>query len=289
MCRGYYTRTVLVAYDWRNGSLSKRWTFDSNNGYSAYAGQGNHNLSAADVDGDGKDEIIYGACAINDDGTGLYNTKLGHGDAMHVADLNPNRSGLEVWMCHESGGGSELHDAATGNILLRIASSSDVGRAMAADIDPNYPGYELWSSASGGVYNVAGSKITANIPSVNFGIWWDGDLQRELLDGNVIDKWVPSRSGTTRLLTGYNRPYYAAANNGTKNNTCLTADLFGDWREEVIWRTADSSKLIIVTTNIATDYRIHTLMHDPGYRLGVAWQNVAYNQPPHPGFYLGSG
>lgn len=289
MCRGYYTRMVLVAWDYRGGSLTKRWTFDTNDGYSSYEHQGNHNLSIADVDNDGKDEIMYGSVGIDDNGAGMYSTGKGHGDAMHLTDISPDRAGMEVWQCHETGTGTELRDAATGQIIFSVPNSGDVGRAMAADIDPNHKGLELWSSGTGGIYNATGTKISTTTPSINFGIWWDGDLQRELLDGDVIDKWNPSTNTTSRLLTAYNSPYLAGYNNSTKKNPCLQADLIGDWREEVVWRTQDNTKLIIATTTATTSYRMYTLMHDIEYRLSVAWQNVGYNQPPHTSYYLGSG
>ncbi|MFB8377054.1 rhamnogalacturonan lyase [Paenibacillus taichungensis] len=285
MARGYYTRTVLVAYNWRDGQLTKQWTFDSNtSGNSGYAGQGNHNLSVADVDGDGKDEIVYGAMAVDDNGKGLYTTGLHHGDAMHLSDLDPDRAGLEVFQVHEtaSNAGVEFRDARTGQLIWGIPTTKDIGRGMAADIDPRYKGAEVW--ADGGLYTAKGQKIGTTLPSsTNFGIWWDGDLLRELLDSNRIDKWDYTNSKTVNLLTASG----VSSNNGTKSTPNLQADLFGDWREEVVWRTNDSSALRIYTTTAITDNRIYTLMHDPVYRLGVAWQNVAYNQPPHTGFYLG--
>ncbi|MEK4054082.1 rhamnogalacturonan lyase [Paenibacillus sp. FSL F4-0087] len=287
MARGYYTRTVLVAYNWRDGQLAKQWTFDSNtSGNSGYAGQGNHNLSVADVDGDGKDEIVYGAMAVDDNGKGLYTTGLHHGDAMHLSDLDPDRAGLEVFQVHEtaSNAGVEFRDARTGQLIWGIPTTKDIGRGMAADIDPRYKGAEVW--ADGGLYTAKGQKIGTTLPSsTNFGIWWDGDLLRELLDSNRIDKWDYANSKTVNLLTASG----VSSNNGTKSTPNLQADLFGDWREEVVWRTNDSSALRIYTTTAITDKRIYTLMHDPVYRLGVAWQNVAYNQPPHTGFYLGDG
>ncbi|MFS0859256.1 rhamnogalacturonan lyase [Paenibacillus taichungensis] len=287
MARGYYTRTVLVAYNWRDGQLTKQWTFDSNtSGNSGYAGQGNHNLSVADVDGDGKDEIVYGAMAVDDNGKGLYTTGLHHGDAMHLSDLDPDRAGLEVFQVHEtaSNAGVEFRDARTGQLIWGIPTTKDIGRGMAADIDPRYKGAEVW--ADGGLYTAKGQKIGTTLPSsTNFGIWWDGDLLRELLDSNRIDKWDYANSKTVNLLTASG----VSSNNGTKSTPNLQADLFGDWREEVVWRTNDSSALRIYTTTAVTDKRIYTLMHDPVYRLGVAWQNVAYNQPPHTGFYLGDG
>jgi len=287
MARGYYTRTVLVAYNWRDGQLTKQWTFDSNtSGNSGYAGQGNHNLSVADVDGDGKDEIVYGAMAVDDNGKGLYTTGLHHGDAMHLSDLDPDRAGLEVFQVHEtaSNAGVEFRDARTGQLIWGIPTTKDIGRGMAADIDPRYKGAEVW--ADGGLYTAKGQKMGTTLPSsTNFGIWWDGDLLRELLDSNRIDKWDYANSKTVNLLTASG----VSSNNGTKSTPNLQADLFGDWREEVVWRTNDSSALRIYTTTAVTDKRIYTLMHDPVYRLGVAWQNVAYNQPPHTGFYLGDG
>ncbi|CAH1196790.1 fibronectin type III domain-containing protein [Paenibacillus sp. JJ-223] len=296
--RGYYTRTVLATYNFRDGKLSQVWRFDSNDeGHAEYAGQGNHNLSVADVDGDGKDEITFGAMAIDDDGKPLYNTKLGHGDAMHLSDLDPTRSGLEVFGVHENKSsqyGMEMRDAATGEVLWGVFTGMDTGRGMAADIDPNYPGSEVWAATITneqhipitGLYSAQGELISANIPSsTNFGIWWDGDLLRELQDGIRVDKWDYENQTTVNLLTAAG----SASNNGTKANPSLQADLFGDWREEVMWRSEDSSELRIYTTTDETDVRIRTLMHDPVYRLGVAWQNVAYNQPPHTGFHLGVG
>ncbi|ULL18099.1 rhamnogalacturonan lyase [Paenibacillus sp. H1-7] len=289
MARGYYTRTVLAAYNWRDGQLSKVWTFDSNTaGNEAYAGQGNHNLTAADVDGDGKDEIVYGAMTVDDNGTGLYNTRLGHGDALHVGDLDPDRPGLEVFKVNEdknSPYGAAMWDAADGTVLWGVPTGKDTGRGMAADIDPNYKGEEAWASTGVGLYSSQGVKISSSTPSINFGIWWDGDLQRELLDNNRIDKWDYVNFKSVNVLTAEE----AASNNSTKANPALTADLFGDWREEAVWRTIDSSALHIYTTTAVTNHRIYTLMHDPVYRMGVAWQNVAYNQPPHTSFYLGEG
>ncbi|MBN1361698.1 MAG: rhamnogalacturonan lyase [Sedimentisphaerales bacterium] len=291
MCRGYYTRAVLAAWNWRDGELTHVWTFDSDDGTLGnrdYRGQGNHNLSVADVDSDGKDEIIYGACAIDDDGTGLYCSGLGHGDAMHLSDIDPDRPGLEVWGIHESPRhpfGANLRDAATGQVLWG-QQADDIGRGVCMDLDPRYRGYECWASGISGLYDCTGLRISNTKPSTcNMGVWWDGDLLREILDGTTIDKWDYLNSKTARLLTA--RDYDVASNNGTKANPCLCADILGDWREEVIWRTSDNQELRIFTTTIPTDTRFYTLMHDPVYRLSIAWQNVAYNQPAHTGFYLG--
>jgi len=291
MCRGYYTRAVLVAWNWRDGKLTRVWTFDSDDGTPGnekYRGQGNHNLSVADVDDDGKDEIVYGACAIDHDGKGLYSTGLGHGDAMHLSDLDPDRPGLEVFSIHERPRhpyGASLFDAATGKVIWGL-QLADPGRGLALDIDPRHRGYECWANSSDGLYTCKGERIPGAKPrSCNMGVWWDGDLLRELLDGTTIDKWDYAAGTTVRLLAAEG----CSRNNGSKSNPCLCADILGDWREEVIWRTSDNQELRIYTTTIPTDRRLITLMHDPVYRLGVAWQNVAYNQPAHPGFYLGEG
>jgi rhamnogalacturonan endolyase len=301
MARGYYGRSVLAAWDWRNGQLTSRWVFDSGVGAgpfpyrtaSPFSGQGNHNLSVADVDADGKDEIVYGSMVVDDNGAGLFSTGLRHGDAMHVGDLVPSRPGLEVFGVHESEGqtialqtpGMALYDAHTGQIVWSMLPGVDVGRGMAADIDPRYRGYEFWGATSVGLVDGEGRRIADAPSSVNHAVWWDADPLREIEDANWISKWDWNTSSLVRLLTATG----AAANNGTKANAALTADLFGDWREEVIWRAADNTSLRIYSTTIPATNRIYTLMHDPQYRLGIAWQNVAYNQPPHPGFYLGEG
>ena len=292
-CRGYYTRTVLVAWDWRNGKLTRRWTFDSDDGTPgnrAYRGQGDHSVSVADVDGDGKDDVIYGACCIGSDGKGLYSTGLGHGDALHVGDMDPDRPGLEVFDIHERPrhkNGVSFRDARTGKVLWG-KPSKDVGRGVAMDIDPRHRGYETWASGPGlrGVWNVKGEPISERKPrSCNFGVWWDGDLLREILDRTTITKWDWKNQTERALLTASG----CASNNSTKATPCLCADILGDWREEVIWRSADNKELRVYTTTIPTEHRLFTLMHDPQYRLSAAWQNVGYNQPTQPGFYLGHG
>jgi rhamnogalacturonan endolyase len=292
MCRGYYTKTWIVAWNWRNGSLTEVWRFNTgeiNDGYrDEYEGQGNHNLSIADVDNDGRDEIIYGAMVVDDNGSPMYSTRLGHGDAMHVTDIDPDRSGLEVWQCHEDtsrGAGASLRDARTGQILLRVETSNDCGRALAADIDPNRKGLELWATAGVGLYDCKGNRISSNTPPINFAIWWDGDLLRELLDGVNIYKWDYNANTSRTIFTASG----CSSNNSTKATPCLSADILGDWREEVIFRTSDNQAIRIYISTISTNYKFPTLMHNRQYRVSIAWQNVAYNQPPHTSFYLGSG
>ncbi len=317
--RGYYTYAYVWAVDFDGQKLKHRWLHrsDSNNQWSVvdadmnesakvtapacssgegrntmYA-NGNHNLSVADVDGDGKDEIIWGSAALDDDGSLLYAVGFGHGDAIHLGDLNPDRPGLELFQVHEDKGtyAWDIHDAATGEILWKGGQSGqDNGRGLAADIVGDSRGYEFWSSYGGfssssrnrNPYNViSGQSVGTVTPSMNFRIYWDGDALDELLDGTNISKY----GGAENLGVG-RFGISGQSNNSTKSTPCLSADIFGDWREELIVRNMTNDALNIYSTATATDYRVPTLMHDHTYRMGVCWQNVAYNQPPHLGYYL---
>ncbi len=297
MSRGYYTRSVLAAWDFKDGELAHRWTFDSEDGTSGndqYSGQGNHNLSVGDVDNDGKDEIIYGAAVIDDDGTGLYSTGLGHGDAIHLSDLDPTRPGLEVFNIQErfDDAGANFRAAETGEILWKKPSvkagrdGEGPGRGVSFNIDPRYPGNESWVRGANitGLFDAKGNLISEKQPSsCNFAVWWDNDLLRELLNKNEISKWDWRTQETKPLLVAEG----FTSNNGSKSTPALSGDLIGDWREEVILRSSDNQSLRIYTTPYPTNRRFRTFMHDPVYRLSITWQNVAYNQPPHPSFYIG--
>ena len=286
MCRGYYTKSYLAAYDWDGKELSFRWLFDSQK-FPGYSGQGNHNLRVGDVDGDGCDEITYGAMAIDHDGTGLYTTRMGHGDAIHQYAFYPDSTQLQIWDVHENRrDGSELRDAKTGRIIFQIPSKIDVGRGMAADIDPTNYGLEMWSASQRGYFDVTGNHHHPNVSfPQNSAVWWDGDLLRELLDRNAVLKWNWNTQKIDNLKDF--RALGCTFNNGTKQNPCLSADILGDWREEVIVRDYASTELRIYSTTIPTEYGFPCLMFDIPYRLSVATENVGYNQPPEPGFYLG--
>jgi len=255
--------------------------------------QGAHWLSVADVDNDGKDDIIYGAATIGSNGKMLYSTGLCHGDALHVGKLDPRREGQQIFMVHETPScygkhGIEMHDAATGKILWSVdGKGADVGRGVCMDIDPAHLGEECWASV-GGLMSASGVQISPEHPRrINFASWWDGDLLRESLDGTRIEKWNPASREMQPLLNGAD--FGAASNNGTKSTPVLSADLFGDWREEVVWRSADNNSLLVFSTTAPTTHRIPALMQDAQYRVQVAGQNAGYNQPPHPSFYLGEG
>ena len=298
--RGIYERIKLEAWHFKNGTLTQEWAWDSSPGgvATAYHAQGNHNLAVGDVDGDGRDEITYGGMAVDEYGNGLYSTTFGHGDAAHLADINPDLPGLEYFSSQEHANGTtvpgiSIRNAENGTILWANWSSGDIGRCMSADVDANYKGMEIWGSDGSGLRTCTGLLISNSIPttagngaSYNFGVWWDGDVQREILDRTVITKW--NGSGTNRVATLYNIAPISD-NNGSKSNPCLMADILGDWREEVIYRRADNSGLIVFVSPYYTNQRMYTLMHDPNYRLAVAWQNNSYNQPPNLGFYFGGG
>jgi len=287
--RGYYTRMTAVAYDVVDKKLVRRWGFDTGNDSSVPGyGDGNHNCMPADVDGDGRQELILGSTCLDDNGKVLWCYNKGHGDAMHVGDLLPDRKGTEVWICHEDKPyGVSLLDGATGNVIFHKDGSDDTGRCCADNVWTGNDGGEFWGLGND-VFDGSGNTLSCRRPAVNFLSYWDGDLEREILDGYTdspakITKMKADGTLTTLLET---TGYYTC--NTTKGTPCLSADIFGDWREELIVRAADSKSIRIYCTPYETDYRITTLMHDPQYRNQVAGQNTAYNQPPHASFYLGS-
>ncbi|MCA9128890.1 MAG: rhamnogalacturonan lyase [Planctomycetales bacterium] len=293
MCRGVYGRIVLAAWDWRDSQLSQRWVFDSGSSHppysdaSPYSGMGGHSLSVADVDLDGKDEIVYQAMVIDDDGQGLYSTGLRHGDAMHISDMYPDRPGLEVFSVQENEEatvrfqtpGVAMRDAATGQILWSHSPGVDVTSGLAADIDPRFPGYEAWGGP-GGMRLADGRDAIHKPRTTNFAIWWDGDLLRELIArSSTISKWNWQSEREERI--------FEADARGASRGPNLVADLVGDWREELLLTSPDGQSLRLYSTTHPSEYRIRTLLHDAQYRLAIAWQNVVYNKPAHPSFFLG--
>ena len=284
--RGYYTRLSLSAVDVRNGKLVKRWVYDTgfNKNDPAY-GCGNHNVMVADFDNDGKQEVCMGASAFDDDGKLLWSTKQLHGDAMHIGDFDPNHEGQEVFICHEDGKyGISCIDGRNGNIIWHYDGDKDTGHCCADNIIAGNSGAEFWGARpANAVFDVNGKQIGNKSPAMNFLIYWDGDLERELLnDITITDGAAINNYPVIFTAEG------CASNNSTKAVPCITADLFGDWREELVLRTADNSKLRVWCTNIETEYRITTLMHDMQYRMQNCCQQSSYNQPPHPSFYLGT-
>lgn len=291
-CRGVYGRIVIVAWDWRDQKLTQRWKFDSGVSYppydnaSEYSGMGGHSLSVADVDEDGLDEIVYQAMVVDHDGKGLYSTGLRHGDAMHISDMYPDRPGQEVFTVQENEKatvrlgtpGAAMRDARTGEILWSHSPGVDVGFGLAADIDPRHPGFEAWGGP-GGLRNRKGESIGSSPRTTSYAIWWDSDLLRELIGRSRITKW-DWETETERVI-------FQPEGRGAPRGPNLIGDIIGDWREEIVLASRDQKSLRVYSTTIPTEHRLYTLMQDPQYRLGIAWQNVTYNKPPHPSFFIG--
>ena len=281
--RGYYTRATVSAYNWRGGALTKVWTYDGGDGGGGANGQGAHSAMVADTDNDGAQEIVIGAATIDSNGAFKCRTGFGHGDALHVGELIPGK-GITVFMPHEDKTQPtySVADANTCAVIVKgPVTGSDNGRGVADDIDPSNSGAEFWSAADSTLYSATdGSNVGAKPSAQNFLIYWDADESRELEDGTKITKF-----GGSTLLSASG----CASNNGTKSTPTLTADLLGDWREELVLRESDSSALRVYTTTDVTKRRIYTLMHDPTYRMQVSFEQSSYNQPPHAGFHIGNG
>lgn len=300
MCRGYYDHgcpTVLAAYDVIDNKLVKRWKFLANKDQNIeYTNQGNHNLGVGDVDGDGLDEIVYGAMAVDHDGTGMYSTGLEHGDTLNLGNFTPNTPNLDFFQIHEhehAEYGYEVRDPATGEIKWGNYTGRDTTRGLCAKVDPRYVGNQCWVMDDG-IFTMEGEMINERGPeSIDFAIWWDGDLIRELLDHEFdeeksvgypkIYKWDYENNKLVTILD----PKGTLSNNWKKGTPCIQADILGDWREEAVWRSEDDTELRIYTTTDLTNHKFYTFMHDSVYRLSVAFQNTAYNQCTQTGFYIG--
>lgn len=288
--RGYYTASYVWAVDFDGKELKEKWLHKSETaGENSIYGQGTHSLSIADLDGDGFDEVIIGSGAIDHDGSFMHSTGGGHGDALHVGDFILENEGLEIFMPHEDKNGkyaTSLRDGKTGKVLYYQSNpGKDVGRGLIANVSSKFSGSEYWSTLDGNVMN-SGQTVGSKRPSINFRIFWDGDLLDELLDGTSVTK--PNENLTSvGTLRNFSSVSNAASCNTTKATPNLQADIFGDWREEVILHDSKTqSDLIIFTTTIPTEYKVPCLMTDRQYRVAIAWQNVAYNQPPHLSYNL---
>ena len=294
MARGIYGTHKMIAMDLRDGQWTETWRWNCRDTSSPWYGQGYHNFVVADVDEDGRDEIVYGSMVIDDNGKGLYTTGYGHGDAQHVSDFNPYRKGLEFFGCleDEPTWGCNYRDAATGEMLYKFTSTGDDGRCMMDNISNTYPGSLGHSSASQTISSVTRGEVSeagsifhfksTNI-SLNFRIYWDGDLLSELLDSpGTMGQPMIYKPEVGRLLTG------AAGNmnNDSKNNACFQGDIIGDWREEIVVRNG-SNAVSIYTSVIPSENPIPSLWFDHQYRQAMVWQMMAYNQPPHVSYFVG--
>lgn len=288
MCRGYYTRMTAVAYDVVNKKLVEKWFFDT--GYNSSAngyGDGNHNCMPADVDLDGKDELVMGSAVIDDNGTLLYTSRLGHGDAMHVGDFIPSNPGVEIFMCHENknvGYGISLRDGKTGKILFRDYGSDDTGRCVAGNLIAGNGVAEMVGSHNSILYTATGQNVCSWSDITKWGmnsvVYWTDTLERAVLDRTMVDQY-----GKGRVFSGDGVSY----NNYSKSNASITCDLFGDWREELVFPANESTVLRVFGTTYTSEYPLYSLMHNTQYRAQVAGQNVAYNQPPHTDYFIETG
>ena len=290
--RGYYSGAFVGAYDWDGDNLTERWVSRNTSSGKGLWGEGAHWVSVGDCDGDGKQEIVYGSAALDHDGSLLYRTGLGHGDALHLGDFLPEREGLEVFMVHEEKPyGCDLRDAATGELLLHKTASGDTGRGLAAHFDSSSPHSQFLYSSGAGVYDcetgneVASSwAIGSSGAGINNRIYWDGDLYDEFFDKSIIAHWNPTNKWFDRYQVNKSNYVPGTLNNGSKNNPCVLGDIIGDWREEIVtWEKNSAGKFVlkVVATNYTSNFRIPHLMDDLNYRAQVINQNCCYNQPPH--------
>lgn len=279
--RGIYTRHKFIAYDVdpKKHDLKVRWKWTNNQPGSPWYGQGYHNYIVADVDWDGRDEIVWGSMVIDDNGKGLSTTGLGHGDAQHIGDFNPYIHGQEMFACNEDNPSNNYRDATTSKIYYRKTDTNDDGRCLAGNFYNDFPGAVGHSAHDTPISTVTNEHVNTNTNglSMNFRIYWDGDLLEECFNNTEVTK---PGVGTIATFLG------AYSNNSTKATPCYQGDIFGDWREEVIERTADNN-IRIYTTNEPTKWRNYSLWYDHQYRNGMVWQPCGYNQPPHASYFLG--
>ncbi len=289
LARGIYTRHKMIAYDVdpSTHTLTERWRwFNNTNG--PWKGQGYHNFGIADVDWDGRDEIVFGSMVIDDNGKGLSTTGFGHGDAQHCSDFDPYRHGQEIFACMEDNPGTNYRDATTSKVYYRYMAGDDVGRCMAGNFTNSYPGSMGTPTSEGPISLVTNGPVSglgeAGV-NQNMRIYWDGDLCSETfnyLNGKNTEGCVAKYGSWSPIYTMSG----SMTNNDTKGTPCYQGDILGDWREEVIMRTADNN-IRIYSTPTSTSFRIPTLWSDPQYRNSMVWQMCGYNQPPHLSYFLG--
>ena len=290
--RGCYTMHKFAAYDVDPAThkLTHRWYWENNAG-GPWFGQGYHNFAIGDVDWDGRDEIIFGSMIIDDNGKGLSTTGLGHGDAQHCADLDPYRKYEEQFACNESSPAMNYRNAVTSQFYYRHKTDGDDGRALCANFTNEYPGSVGRSVSTGWISCVADKEISdlkgdafISWADLNQRIYWDGDLLDEYFDSPGTEGY-----GAIYKPAGDGRWNFSDSkcNNWSKNNPGAIADIFGDWREELVMRRGDNTAILVYTTGIPTKYRIPTLWHDHQYRNAMVWQSMGYNQPPHKSYFLG--
>ncbi len=291
--RGCYTKHLMKAFDVDPAThqLTQRWAWECTVSGSPWYGNGFHNFAIADVDWDGRDEIVFGNMIIDDSGVGLCTTGLGHGDAQHCSNFNPYRHGQQQFVCCEDNPNSCFYDATTGEILSRYVGTDDDGRALMGNFTNDYPG-SVGRTVNTDWISSVNCKVNSNLNGDNFINWadlnqriyWDGDLCDEYFDSPGTEGY-----GAIYKANGAGRWNFASSKcaNSSKNNPGAIADILGDWREELVMRKSDNTAILVYTTNISTTYRIPTLWHDHQYRNAIVWQSVGYNQPPHKSYFLG--
>lgn len=299
--RGCYTRHKFCALEVNKDTheLTQLWRWNCYDSGSPWFGNGFHNFAIADVDCDGRDEIVFGSMIIDDTGYGLSTTGYGHGDAQHCGDLDPYRWGLEQFVCLEGATvpGVAYTDGMTSTLRYTNGSGGDNGRCMAGNFYGSYPGA---IGISGNAISLVADKVNDNLSGfsddhVNCRIYWDGDLLEEFMDSPGAQERAPyvykapgqKEVGTDRSYSN-NRCWGGSGNlnNSSKNNPSFLGDIIGDWREELVIRQGNSSLRIFVSS-YPSPHGITTLWADHEYRNAMTWQSVGYNQPPHTSFFLG--
>ena len=312
--RGIYKNWQVWALDLKGNELVPRWKFDTADHSSKWLAMCSHCFRVADLDGDGRDEILYGSAAIDDDGSELWCSGNGHGDILHVGKFIKDRSGLQIVASFEeskdyegqgNGYACQVIDARDGSMITGHGrnlpvDASDVGRCIVADVDPDSPDFEYWSSTQEGMFSCNGTGLVsttyptgiANGVMYNVAIYWSGQSTREMYDRTCIvsykDNPDVNKTNKKRLLSFKDAYGTNDGNHGTKYNPCYYGDFLGDYREEVILGSSDNKSIYIFSTNHPTTHRLPHLMTDHNYDMSQAMQNMGYNQGTNLGYYVGA-